>query len=136
MAAPQQSSSRATGLIGAALVVAALYFAREVCIPLALAFLLSFLLAPLVLRLRHWGFGRTFSVIVAGSAAVSLVALLGWLAAQVYDLASKSPQYKSNMQKKVQSFSLPGGGILGKSKRVLRELGQDLGSAGKTSESE
>jgi predicted PurR-regulated permease PerM len=130
MAASQQNSSRATGLIGAALVVAVLYFARDVCIPLALAFLLSFLLAPLVLRLRHWGFGRTFSVIVAVSAAVGLVALLTWLmAAQVYDLASKLPQYQTNMQKKVQSFSLPGGGILGKSKRVLRELGKDLGTS-------
>ena len=35
-------------------IVAALYFARDVLVPIALAVLLSFVLAPLVRRLQSW----------------------------------------------------------------------------------
>ena len=52
------SSAGAATLLTLVVVVAALYFARAVFIPLALAVLLAFLLAPLVLRLRHWGLLR------------------------------------------------------------------------------
>src|SRR6202035_5132188 len=38
--------------------VAALYFGREVLVPIALALLLSFVLAPLVRRLQSWRFPR------------------------------------------------------------------------------
>src|SRR5436190_21897021 len=82
-----------------AFVVAALYFAREVCIPLALAMLLSFLLGPLVVRLRRWGLGRTTSVVIAVSMAFALVGVISWImASQVYDLAGRLPQYQTNMQ--------------------------------------
>ena len=45
--------------------VAALYFARDIFIPLALAILLSFALEPLVMLLQRWHFGRVASVIAA-----------------------------------------------------------------------
>ena len=46
-----------------ATVVAALYFGRTVFVPLALAMLLSFALAPLVRRLRRLGLPRLPSVL-------------------------------------------------------------------------
>jgi predicted PurR-regulated permease PerM len=46
----------ATALLAAiVVVVGALYLGRDILIPLALAILLSFLLAPLVVRLRRLG---------------------------------------------------------------------------------
>src|SRR5258708_38602493 len=45
-------------LLTVLIVVAVLYFARTVFIPLALSILLTFMLALLVIRLRHWGLGR------------------------------------------------------------------------------
>jgi predicted PurR-regulated permease PerM len=42
--------------------VAALYFGREVLVPIALAQLLSFVLAPLVRRLQSWRFPRIVAV--------------------------------------------------------------------------
>src|SRR5947208_2052937 len=45
-------------------VVAALYFAQDVLIPLALATLLTFLLSPLVQRLERWRLHRVPSVII------------------------------------------------------------------------
>ena len=47
------------------LVIAALYLAKGVLIPFALAMLVSFLLAPLVLRLQHWHFSRLAAVVTA-----------------------------------------------------------------------
>ena len=56
-AAPQSSRPLVTvGVLAAA--VAALYFLREIFIPIALAVLLSFMLGPAVTKLRRWGVGR------------------------------------------------------------------------------
>jgi predicted PurR-regulated permease PerM len=49
----------------AIVVITALYFARDIFIPLALAILLSFALEPLAGVLRRWHFGRVPSVIAA-----------------------------------------------------------------------
>ena len=47
------------------LVVALLYWAKEVFIPFALAVLFSFVLGPIVTRLRRWGLGRILAVSTA-----------------------------------------------------------------------
>ena len=57
---PDANPGTATLLI-LVVVVAVLYFARVVLIPLALAILFAFLLAPMVVRLRHWHLGRVLS---------------------------------------------------------------------------
>ena len=44
------------------LIVALLYWAKEVFIPFALAVLFSFVLGPIVSRLRRWGLGRILAV--------------------------------------------------------------------------
>jgi predicted PurR-regulated permease PerM len=56
---PTSLGSLAVGVV----TVAALYFGREVFVPMALAILLGFALAPLVLLLRRWHLGRVPSVI-------------------------------------------------------------------------
>ena len=54
------------------LVVAALYFMRDVLIPLALAILLSFLFRPVVNRVERLRIGRPASVLVVVILALSL----------------------------------------------------------------
>ena len=61
---PSASSALPTMLL-VVVVVAALYFAREVLVPIALALLLSFVLAPLVRILRNWYVPRALAVVVA-----------------------------------------------------------------------
>src|SRR6478735_5961423 len=96
------SSRRAMTWGGLAFVIAALYFAREVCIPLALALLFSFLLGPLVVRLRRIGLGRLPSVLITMAMTGAVVGLVTWLmASQIYDLAARLPQYQSNIQTKI-----------------------------------
>jgi predicted PurR-regulated permease PerM len=82
-------------------VVSGLYFAREVMVPITLAVLLSFLLAPLVSRLRHVNVPRVpavlLSVILAVGVIVALAALIG---VQIASLASDLPRYQYTMENK------------------------------------
>lgn len=58
---------RGTTLINlavAALIIAALYVGREIFVPIALAVLLSFVLAPFVITMQAWRIPRTLSVLV------------------------------------------------------------------------
>ena len=87
-------------------VVVALYFAREILLPLALSFLLSFLLAPLVKRIRRFPDTPGAIRIDRVSIAFGLACLLGYaLVLQMYTLASNLPQYKSNIAAKLESLS-------------------------------
>lgn len=100
-ALPTNKSGRLGTFASIVVIVAALYFAKEVLIPLALAIMLSFLLAPLVLRLQRWGLPRIPSLlivlVVVGGAFVGL----GFVVfGQLRDLASKLPQYQSNIEEK------------------------------------
>jgi len=121
-------STLTTVLVGV-VVVAILYFAREVLVPIALALLLSFVLAPLVQLLRRWYLPRSvaviFSVLVAFSVILSLGALM---ASQVNQLATDLPQYQSTLRKKIQSLrgAATGTGTLERASDVLQELGKEL----------
>src|SRR4051794_29601028 len=69
-----------TGLMSlavAVVVVAALYFAREVLIPITLAVLLSFALAPLVDLLRRVRIPRLVAVLLSVALALGTVLALG-----------------------------------------------------------
>src|SRR5438270_12183114 len=64
-------------LASIAVVVAALYLAQDVLIPLALATLLPFLLSPLVARLERCRLGRVPAVVVVAALAVGRLGVLG-----------------------------------------------------------
>ena len=69
--------STVTAILVVGGIVAALYFARDVLVPIALAVLLSFVLAPLVRRLRVWRFPRVIAVFVVAIFAFSIIFGLG-----------------------------------------------------------
>src|SRR4051794_32656378 len=86
-------------------VIAALYLAREVLVPIALALLLSFVLAPLVRILRAWYIPRWLGVIVAVIVGFAVIFGLGALMiSQVNQLATDLPRYQSNLSDKIQSL--------------------------------
>ena len=93
-------------------VLAVLYLAREVLVPLALALLFSFLLGPVVRRLERRGLGRVPSVLAVAAAFFCFAALLGWLTvSQVVDLAGKVPGYQGNIQHKIEALRGQGGSL-------------------------
>src|ERR1700720_2899334 len=98
------SSALGTMAVGV-IVVAALYFAREIFVPLALAILLSFALGPLVLLLRRWHFGRIPSVIAAVLLAFLVIFGVGSIiGSQLAHLAENLPAYQSNIKDKIDSL--------------------------------
>ena len=93
-----------TTLAVAVVVVAALYLAREVLVPITLAILLSFVLAPLVALLRRVGLPRVPSVVAAVAVALGVLLLLGGLiGSQVASLAGDVPRYAATVERKVEA---------------------------------
>jgi predicted PurR-regulated permease PerM len=125
---PVPGSALTTVLFGV-IVVAALYIGREVLVPIALAVLMSFVLAPLVRLLQRWYVPRSLSVIVVVLVAFAAVLSLGALmVAQVNQLATDLPRYQLTLQGKIQSLrgATGGTGTLQRASEVLQELGKEI----------
>jgi len=123
-------ASRVLLLLGAVLITLSLYLAREVLIPVALAALLSFLLAPLVTRLQRLGLNRGISVWCVVILAFTFLGICGWLMArQVSSLATEFPQYKANIEAKIKSMHAPVTGVLNQASDTMKELSQELSLA-------
>ncbi|CAN7314643.1 AI-2E family transporter [Trinickia sp. LjRoot230] len=85
-------------------VVASLYFAREILIPVTFAVLLSFLVSPLVNFLIRIRLGRIASVLVAALISLSVIILLGGvIATQLTNLALGIPQYQAAIETKIDA---------------------------------
>jgi predicted PurR-regulated permease PerM len=113
----------------AALIMATLHLGREVFVPIALAILLSFALAPLARGLQNWRFPRVISVIaVVALAFLVIFAIGGVIAAQMTQLASDLPRYESNMRAKIASLrgTASTNGTLERAADVLTDLGKEL----------
>jgi predicted PurR-regulated permease PerM len=86
-------------------VVAGLYVGREVLIPITLAILLSFVLAPLVGLLRRARLGRIASVILAVVISLGVIlAIGGVIGTQVADLANDIPRYQTTVRHKIDTI--------------------------------
>jgi predicted PurR-regulated permease PerM len=125
---PLPASTLNTVLI-AVVVVAALYFGREVLVPIALAILLSFVLAPLVRLLQRWYFPRIVAVVFVALIAFAAIFALGALmVSQVNQLAGNLPGYQSTLAEKIQSVQgMAGGtGTLERASEVLHDLSKEI----------
>lgn len=109
-------------------VVAALYLGRDVLVPIMLAVLLSFILAPLVALLRRIHLGRVPSVIIAVLLALGVIGFVGGIVGtQVASLASNVPSYAATVQKKVAALRETS---LGRLPETLGRLSRQLERAG------
>ena len=87
-----------------AVVVGALYLAREVLVPITVAILLSFVLSPLVELLRRLKLGQIPSVLVSVIMAIAIIGLVGTvIGSQVTQLASQAPEYAGIIEKKIET---------------------------------
>ena len=103
--APGWLRDHSSRIMTAGIVLALLYVGRSVLIPLALAIMLSLLVAPLVRALRRIRVGRTCSVLIAVVAlTVSSMAVAAALGTQILRIAESLPQYESNVQRKLKTL--------------------------------
>ncbi len=110
-------------------VVGALYLGSEILIPLALAILLSFTLAPIVVRLRRWGLGRIPSVLaVVLLLFITMLGLGSIIATQLADLATNLSTYEWNLRTKIRELriAVPSGGVIERTSDMLQDLRQEL----------
>jgi predicted PurR-regulated permease PerM len=117
------------GLLIGAIVIAGLYFAREVLLPLALAILLSFVLTPPLLLLRKLKVPRVLAVGIVVATAFGIIFALGWMMSrEATNLAADLPNYRATLSQKVQSFreSTSESSVLKKAGEVLSDLQQQL----------
>jgi predicted PurR-regulated permease PerM len=113
----------------AALFIAALYFGREIFVPIALAILLSFVLGPSVGLLQRARVPRGLAVVGVVLLAFSVIFGLGTLIAnQLSQLAGDLPVYQSTMREKIKSVRgvTASSGTLERAADMLQELSQEL----------
>jgi hypothetical protein len=110
-------------LASIAIVLGLLYFGQEVLIPLALAVLFSFLLAPVVSWLERLRLGRVPSTLIVVFAALALVVGFGWIVEQRFaEIVTKLPDYRQSIQSKFQHLTRSGGMV----ETVRKELHQSV----------
>jgi predicted PurR-regulated permease PerM len=126
---PNSVSSGSATALTFVLVIAALYIGRDIFVPLALAVLLSFMLAPLV----SWLQGHRVPKIpaVVGVVIMAFVAVGGFgfvVAGQLTQLAENLPNYQSNIQAKIRAIKIGGGpdGLFGRVSGMLQELSDEF----------
>src|SRR5450432_4108870 len=121
-------SAVATAIL-AVIIVMMLYFGREIIIPIALAILLSFVLAPLVGLLQRMRVPRGLAVVSVVVLAFALIFAMGsLLASQLTQLAGDLPRYQSTISEKIQSFrdTTAGRGTLERASDMLKDLGKEI----------
>jgi predicted PurR-regulated permease PerM/methylmalonyl-CoA mutase cobalamin-binding subunit len=109
--------------VGSILVVAVLYVARQVFIPIALAILFAFLLRPIVSLLERSFLRRVGAIVLALSVAVSVLGVgTYWLTLQMNSLAAEVAAYTGNLQKKLRHLNLRSGRTMALVERTLEEV--------------
>jgi predicted PurR-regulated permease PerM len=121
-------SAVATAIL-AVIIIAMLYFGREIFVPIALAILLSFVLAPVVGILQRIQVPRGLAVVGVVILAFALIFAMGsLLATQLTQLAGDLPRYQSTISEKIQSFrdTKAGRGTLERASDMLKDLGKEI----------
>jgi predicted PurR-regulated permease PerM len=118
------------GLLSVCLVVASLYFAHDVFVPLALAVLLAFLLEPLARRLELCHLGRVASALTAVLMAIIVAGMLALVVShQLGELGAKLPEYKKNIRARLQGD----GGPITSALKSIQDFRQELVPTNSTS---
>jgi predicted PurR-regulated permease PerM len=123
------AGSPLTAVLFAVIFVACLYIGREVLVPIALAVLMSFVLAPLVRLLQACYVPRGLAVVLVVLVAFAAISGLGGLmVSQVNQLANDLPRYQSTLREKIESLrgAAAGTGTLERASAVLQDLTTEL----------
>jgi len=119
--------SRILTLVAAFVVITALYFARVMLVPLALAVLFTFVLAPLVSALERIRFPRFFAIFLVVGIAVFGIGVMGWTVGnQLIDVTNQLPSYKTNIREKIDAIHNPKNRKLDKAANAIKDLGKEI----------
>lgn len=106
------------------LIVAILYFAKAVIVPLALAVLLAFILTPLVVAVQRRGLRRVPAVLVVMTLTLALIGGVGWgVGLQLAKLARDLPAHADELKAKVAKVRTSGAGPFSRALDTFRSIG-------------
>ncbi|SDP41109.1 Predicted PurR-regulated permease PerM [Phyllobacterium sp. YR620] len=111
-------------------IVAALYFARDVFVPLAMALLLTFALSPMVTKLHRSGIPKAFAVIsVVAMAFLAIFIFVSIVVSQLTVLAQNLPSYQYNIEAKIRTVkeAQSGNSIFDRGARMLKRFNDEIG---------
>lgn len=126
---PAPGQGFVNGLIIFLAVCGILYMGAEILIPVALAVLLSILLAPVVTGLQRLRLPKSLAAIMTVVMAALVVAVLtGFVASAVTNLAADLPAYQTSLREKAHNLKsmTTGGGTLERAAGVLESLRKEL----------
>lgn len=115
-------------LVSIGFVVALLYWAQPVLIPVALSILLSFLLSPIVDGLQRLRVPRIPAVILVVLLACCALGAVGWITVrQFVSFANELPQYQDNIVGKIADLKRFGkGSAIGKVQQTVEDVKQQI----------
>ena len=117
-------------LFGGAVIVAALYYGQELTVPLVLAALLAFVLAPLCTVLQRLWLPRALAVLVAVLLTFAVLGGLGTIVGrQGASLASSLPAYQTTILEKWKSMAAKVGAVEHFTKDIGATTGTKPGAA-------
>ena len=110
--------------------VGVLYFTRELLVPLAMAVLLAFVLAPVVRGFRKIHVPRVAAELLGVILAVGLLTGVGVVVGrQLADLANDLPVYQFTITRKLNGL-FGDTGLIGRASELLHDLGENLARRG------
>lgn len=117
------------GIILMVATVSILFFLREIFIPLALAILLSFVLAPAMRLLQRVRVPRAISAVIIVIAAFGVLSIIGTVMARgVGELTQDLPRYQAVLHDKITTLKglTAGSRTLDQAADILRDLSKEL----------
>ncbi len=121
----EPSGIRTAGILVA--VVAVLYLAREILIPLAFAITLTLVMSPAVDWLQKLHFPRVASVFLVMTVSLLVTGGISFVIFnQLVDVANEIPSYQENIRSKIQAMRAPSQGGVGRAAERLKALEKEL----------
>src|SRR6516164_6531791 len=139
---PETNESKKPHQIGRLVELAYLIFilafcswAKDFLLPIVLAALISFLIAPLVSRLERWGFHSIVAVLGAVAVAFALLgAVCTTVSIETLDLVNSLPKYSDNIRARWEAIQKGPPGPVNAAFRNVGELIADLNKSSSPAE--
>lgn len=125
------------GLVSGAVIVAALYFGRDLLVPLALSILVGFVLDPLVSWLKRRGVPRALAVFIVMATTLALLAGTAFfIVGQLRQLGNNLPSYEQTINRKLRNFGdmMRQPGLLDQYSRVVTKVEREIDQAQRQAE--
>ena len=117
-------------IISVGVTISLLYFGREIFIPVALAFVLSFLLTPLVSWFQKLHIGRVPAVLAVMTLCLAMTVFVGWkVGSQLVEITNHLGEYRTNIERKMRALRSQNNAPILQATNTVQQLNQQLASS-------